>query len=94
MAVENDLRVGSTASGVLYGENGNDTLIGGPDADELWDGSGNDRFLHTQTGATDTIRDLVSGTDRIDLNEIDFDSAAAGNQAFSFNGLAASSGSG
>jgi Ca2+-binding RTX toxin-like protein len=87
-----DLLVGSTVGDVLHGENGNDTLIGGPGADELWGGSGNDRFLYTHIGATDTIGDFVSGTDTIDLSGIDADTAAAGNQAFSFIGNAAFSG--
>jgi Ca2+-binding RTX toxin-like protein len=88
----NDLLVGSTSEDTIYGEDGNDLIIGGPSQDELWGGAGNDRFMFTQVGATDTIRDFQSGTDRIDLSDIDADLSAEGNQAFSFVGTAGFSG--
>jgi len=92
----------------LFGGAANDTLIGGAGADliqgalgadEISGGGGADVFRYQSTadstgaaGATDRILDFTPGTDRIDLGRIDADSAAAGDQAFTWIGSEAFSG--
>ena len=78
---------------MLQGWAGNDVLIGGRGADTLTGGAGADRFVyagtvHSPVGAgADRITDFSHAQgDRIDLFAIDANSAAAGNQAFSFIG--------
>jgi serralysin len=77
---------------VLYGENGNDKLLGHRGADELWGGAGSDTFYFTSVDGTDRIGDFESGADKIDLTAIDANSSASGEQAFSFIGSASFTG--
>ncbi|MEY9625721.1 M10 family metallopeptidase C-terminal domain-containing protein [Sinorhizobium fredii] len=98
--VGSDKLYGSSGNDALVGDAGNDALYGGTGADRLYGGSGSDIFafrsLTESTVATsgrDTVYDfLASQSDRIDLSAIDADTAATGNQAFTFVGTAASSG--
>ncbi|WP_305851963.1 M10 family metallopeptidase [Sphingosinicella sp. BN140058] len=70
---------GNGGDDVLNGLGGNDVLIGGKGADtfSFFDGSGKDVIL-----------DFKSGSDKIDLHEIDANILAAGDQAFDFIGSA------
>ncbi|WP_342242283.1 type I secretion C-terminal target domain-containing protein, partial [Inquilinus sp. OTU3971] len=88
-----DSIIGTTGANVLQGWNGNDILLGGRGADTLSGGAGADRFvyagtIHSLTGAgADRITDFSHAQgDRIDLSQIDANTIAAGNQAFSFIG--------
>jgi Ca2+-binding RTX toxin-like protein len=91
-----DSMIGTTGANVLQGWNGNDYLLGGRGADTLSGGAGADTFLyigtiHSLVGAgADRITDFSHAQgDKIDLAQIDANTIAAGNQAFSFigNGL-------
>ncbi|MEO3999703.1 calcium-binding protein [Mesorhizobium sp. CAU 1732] len=95
----NDYIITGAGNDTLNGGNGNDTLVGGAGADRMSGGAGSDTFLYmaisdSGVGAAnrDTILDFVRGQDRIDLSALDANTAAAGNQAFSFIGSAAFSG--
>jgi serralysin len=82
---------------VLYGGLGNDTLAGQAGRDALSGGDGQDTFVlssasHSTVATPDTIRDFISGIDRIDLHSIDANINRAGDQAFSFIGKSAFSG--
>jgi Ca2+-binding RTX toxin-like protein len=103
-----DVLVGGFGSDVLTGGNGSDELSGGVDADLLVGGAGADTLLggagadtfdfnklsesRARLGAGDSVGDFVEGLDVIDLGEIDANSGRAGNQAFSFIGPDAFSG--
>ncbi|HEX8238151.1 MAG TPA: hypothetical protein VF574_00240 [Allosphingosinicella sp.] len=89
---------GDAGSDVLDGGSGDDLLIGGAGADVLSGGSGGDLFRFSQgdsgTGASaDRISDFVNWVDKVDLRGVDANAALAGDQAFSFIGTAAFSGS-
>jgi Ca2+-binding RTX toxin-like protein len=82
---------GAAGRNVIDGRAGNDTIGGGAGADNLIGGIGNDIFdfnAASESGITaatwDTIVDFVRGTDRIDLSNIDANSAngAGTNEAF------------
>jgi serralysin len=82
---------GGAGSDKLYGLNGGDTLDGGAGADTLSGGAGLDIFdfnavRDSAPTARDTILDFMRGTDRIDLRTIDANTAASGDQAFSYIG--------
>jgi len=90
-----DSLVGNAGANTLQGWAGNDVLVGGGGADTLTGGAGADRFVYTGTAdspvgaGADRIADFSHAQgDRIDLFAIDANSAAAGNQAFSFIGSA------
>jgi Ca2+-binding RTX toxin-like protein len=88
---------GNSGNDVLHGGSGVDLLVGGSGTDVLCGGSDGDLFRFspgdTGTGASaDTITDFVNWADKIDLIGIDADSGAAGDQAFSWIGTAAFSG--
>jgi Ca2+-binding RTX toxin-like protein len=92
-----DQLYGNAGDDILDGGTGEDTLIGGPGADLLTGGYDGDifRFSDGDTGlgaGADRITDFVQIVERIDLTGIDADSATAGDQAFSFIGTAAFSG--
>jgi serralysin len=75
----------------LFGGPGDDRLIGGPGVNLLVGGDGADTFVfrsasHSSPDTMDTIRDFVSGVDKIHLRAIDANVNMAGNQAFSFIG--------
>ncbi len=94
----NDTISGAGGDDIIDGGAGNDTINGGFGADLLIGGTGADRFVYSattesQAGAADVIRDFVRGQgDKINLNAIDANFNAAGNQNFQFIGAAAFSG--
>lgn len=93
--------VGNSGVNILRGNGGADTLNGGANIDVLVGGSGkdtltggsaSDRFDYNSVSDSranadaDTITDFVSGTDKIDLSDIDANVLSAGNQQFRFIG--------
>lgn len=87
---------GNGAADRLFGDAGQDVLIGGAGRDTLTGGFDADVFLFshvTESGLglsrRDTIVDLESGLDLIDLTRIDANTLLTGNQAFTFIGTAA-----
>lgn len=85
----NDRLNGDGGNDQLYGGDGADSLIGGFGADYLSGGAGVDRFVFQGTfestlTAPGIIADFQTGIDRIDLNEIDANTAAIGLQDFTF----------
>ncbi|MGB3316362.1 MAG: M10 family metallopeptidase C-terminal domain-containing protein, partial [Albidovulum sp.] len=100
----NDRLYGGADDDVLLGGNGNDTLSGGTGNDVIRGGGGRDQLRGNQdadtfvfvsvadsgTGAArDVILDFMSGTDVIDLSQIDADGVAPGDDAFVFGGTTA-----
>jgi serralysin len=88
---------GGNAADALTGGGGNDLIYGGLGADTLRGNGGADTFRYqsaseSQSGALDTILDFAQGSDKIDLSAIDANSAAGGDQAFSWIGSNAFSG--
>ncbi len=88
---------GNAGDDVLMGDGGDDLLIGGAGADILCGGNGGDLFRFSDgdsgTGAAaDRITDFYNWIDKIDLRGVDANTGLAGNQAFSFIGTAAFSG--
>jgi Ca2+-binding RTX toxin-like protein len=97
-----DTIAGNAAANILNGYEGNDALtgVGGNDVltgaggkDTLTGGIGADRFVYAAIGESviganaDRITDFSHAQgDRIDLSTIDANTAAAGNQAFTFIG--------
>jgi serralysin len=100
-----DLR-GNEVRNRLEGGAGADRLYGAEAGDLLLGGSGGDIFVYSQLGdsrlsalrsdgrkiASDYLADFTPGVDKIDLSALDADLWAAGDQAFSFIGMAAFSG--
>jgi Ca2+-binding RTX toxin-like protein len=91
----NDSLVGNSGANILQGWNGNDVLTGAGGQDTLTGGAGADRFVYSSTAQSavganaDMITDFIHAqADKIDLSAIDANTAAAGNQAFSFIGTA------
>ena len=84
----------------LQGYDGDDVLTGGPGSDELTGGRGADAFIWTtigDTGITSATADYVldfnfAAGDRLVVSGLDADVYAAGDQAFTFIGSAAFSG--
>jgi Ca2+-binding RTX toxin-like protein len=88
---------GLAGNDTLQGSGGDDRLDGGAGTDTLTGGTGVDKFIFLPgdvgTGsAADRITDFVSGTDRIDLSGLDANSSLSGDQAFTFIGAGAFSG--
>jgi Ca2+-binding RTX toxin-like protein len=89
---------GGAGADTITGSAGADTIIGGAGADVLTGGAGADVFrfdalLQSRAAdGIDRITDFVSGSDRIQLSAIDANIALAGDQAFTFIGNAAFSG--
>ena len=93
--LNNDKLLGGAGDDQLLGGDGNDSLTGGVGADSLTGGMGADRFIYTAVGdfaagaVHDTILDFShTDLDRIDLSAIDANTAASGNQGFTFIGTA------
>jgi hypothetical protein len=89
---------GGRASDTLKGGALNDLLHGNLGADTLAGGGGADMFQYNNSaestaGSRDQILDFAAGSDRIDLGRIDADTLTAGNQAFSWIGSNAFTGS-
>jgi serralysin len=76
--------VGNAGDNLLYGLGGDDVLTGG---------AGSDVFVLTETGWSDRITDFERGIDKVDLSQIDAVLTLAGDQAFTYIGDAAFSGS-
>ncbi len=95
-----DTLKGGNGKDLLLGGAGDDMLIGGAGRDVMIGGAGADTFdfnSPTETGNTAATRDRITDFsqtdgDVIDLSGIDADSGAAGDQAFTFIGTAAFSG--
>ncbi|MBW4531178.1 MAG: hypothetical protein KME02_10890 [Aphanothece saxicola GSE-SYN-MK-01-06B] len=89
----------------IDGGGGNDTLTGGLGVDLLTGGTGNDTFLYlsgADSGTTVATRDIITdfegagiaGGDLINVNDIDANTGAGGNQNFTFIGTASFSAAG
>lgn len=96
---DDDILDGGKGKDTLLGGTGNDTLTGGQSRDELTGGTGVDVFvlvLTSDSGTTAALRDLItdfaSGIDKVDLSLLDANALLGGNQAFSFIGSAAFTG--
>jgi Ca2+-binding RTX toxin-like protein len=94
-----DHLTGDALANTLQGWNGSDVLTGGAGKDVLFGGAGADRFVFTTIGDSvyganaDRITDFSHAQgDRIDLSAIDADTGVAGDQAFTFIGVALYSG--
>ena len=88
---------GAAGNDVLHGGSGDDLIVGGAGTDVLTGGTGGDifRFFQGDSGlgaSADTVTDYVNWVDKIDLRDIDANSGLAGDQAFTFIGTAAFSG--
>jgi len=99
----NDTLEGGQGDDALYGGLDQDRLVGGRGRDEQLGGSGSDTFvfgsiLDSRSGApggpsrADLVRDFQRGFDRIDLSQIDADTALVDDQAFTLIGRATYSG--
>ena len=83
---------GSAGFQVLWGLDGNDTMIGGSLIRTIG-GNGADTFVFKAAGSSGILTDFSSAQgDRIDLTGIDADLGATGDQAFTFIDSAAFSG--
>jgi serralysin len=95
-----NLLLGQSGDDTLHGGDDHDLLDGGTGRDVLEGGEGADRFswlFITETGNTQTTADVITDfdpeeDDRISLGEIDADVYAAGNQEFTFIGMASFTG--
>jgi len=97
---------GFAGSDKLYGRSGDDVLVGGSGNDKIYGQSGRDvmyggdgadifAFLYlgdSLTAARDSIRDFKHKQDHIDLRSIDANTLAGGNQAFTYIGKSAFTG--
>lgn len=88
---------GGSGNDIVSGGAGDDLIVGGSGADVMTGGVGADIFrissYESSVGpGADRITDFVSGEDRIDLANIDASFWDAGDQAFTFVGSAAFSG--
>lgn len=88
-----DYLAGDADDDRLFGGIGDDRLNGGADVDTLQGGEGSDVFIfsraaHSARFAHDVIVDFEQGIDTIDLIAIDANVNVAGNQAFTFAGVA------
>ena len=94
----NFVGTGNAADNVISGGSGNDTITGGAGADQLSGGAGADLFVYATVADSgkagrDAVTDFSSlAGDKIDFHLIDANTGVAGNQAFTFIGLAAFSG--
>ncbi len=82
---------GGKASDTLKGGAQADLIHGNLGADTLAGNGGSDAFRYqnvaeSNSGSTDHILDFTPGTDKIELDRIDADALAAGNQAFTWIG--------
>jgi Ca2+-binding RTX toxin-like protein len=96
---DNDTLDAAAGDDTLSARDGNDALIGGPGADKHYGGAGNDviRFRDVAESptlaASDLVFDFAPAADQIDVSPIDASVLAAGNNAFTFVGTAAFTGS-
>ena len=82
---------GGSGNDVLVGNAGDDYLLGGLGSDVLTGGTGNDHFIFHDL-STDRVTDFTSGQDILDLKALDANSFLTGNQAFTFIGTHAFTG--
>ena len=68
----NDVLTGGSGNDILLGGAGRDMLVGGKGADILTGGTGADTFRLSGDVKTDHITDFLSGTDRIELDNLVF----------------------
>lgn len=74
----NDRLIGGAGNDTLNASTGNDILIGGKGNDILTGGSGADQFLFDSLSEKrDTIKDMVSGTEKILINKAGFSNKLA-----------------
>ena len=90
---------GGKANDILKGGGQNDLIHGFHGADMLTGNGGSDTFrfdsiADSNSAAMDQILDFAAGTDKIDLGRVDANSLADGNQAFTWIGANAFTGSG
>ncbi len=64
-----DVLVGSDEADQIRALDGDDILIDGAGADQLWGGSGADVFVLMADGASDRVMDFEPGVDRLDLSD-------------------------
>ncbi len=102
----NDSITGNRVGNVLAGGGGNDTIGGGFGNDRLEGGAGADIFVFRGIGDSndyamrsdgkkllpDMLPDFVSGTDKIDLSQIDANMATTADDAFTWIGAGAFTG--
>ncbi|MGO4129216.1 calcium-binding protein [Inquilinus sp. YAF38] len=88
-----DALIGSSGANALNGYEGDDVLLGGGGKDTLTGGVGADHFVYSVTSdsavgaSADRITDFSHAQgDHIDLADIDANTGAAGDQAFTFIG--------
>ncbi|MFM9935674.1 MAG: calcium-binding protein [Novosphingobium sp.] len=90
----NDVLHGGGSSDVIDGGDGNDRIYGDGGDDRLIGGTGSNTFVFATTADSfigsgiDKILDFSKGFDKIDLNLIDANAGLAGNQAFTWAGMA------
>lgn len=73
----NDTLKGNSGTDTIHGGADNDTINGKADADILYGDAGIDTFIFEHGTGSDTIKDFVHGTDKIDLTDYHFTSFAA-----------------
>ena len=91
-----DTLFGGRNADTLFGNGGNDRIYGGPGGDKMLGGAGADSFIY-DASSVDGSQDRISGFshaegDKIGLGSIDANTNVAGNQAFTFIGNSAFSG--
>jgi len=84
--------IGTAGDDILTGDVGNDQIAGLGGDNVLTGGAGHDLFRFSGALGDNLITDFDTGVDMIDLSALDADGAAADDQAFSFIGSAAFSG--
>jgi Ca2+-binding RTX toxin-like protein len=90
----NDTINGAGGNDVINGNAGDDVVTGDLGSDRLTGGLGSDRFIYLATAESpvgntrDTITDFNTLLDKIDVSAIDANTTLAGNQAFTFIGVA------
>ncbi len=95
----NDTLSGGRGADTIDGGTGDDRIEGGWDADRLTGGLGADTFVFSflsdsSSAQRDEVTDFETGQDLIDLQLIDADRDASGDQGFAFIGTDAFSGAG
>jgi hypothetical protein len=86
---------GNGLANTITGGGGDDTITGGAGRDVMTGGAGGDAFVFQALsdsvvgGGRDLIKDFAAGIDKIDLTQIDANTGAGGDQAFSFIGAGA-----
>lgn len=91
----NNVLKGGDGDDIINGGDGMDMIYGGAGADVMSGGKKADTFVFTMAdadGSLDRIKDFVAGTDKIDLSAIDANLGSAINDAFTFIGSTAFSG--